>query len=156
VSSWKVWRVLGGAALLAEAPSVLARLSVNDPAVAFAACERLPAYARVLLVAEPRGFGFPRRFVAPSQHDPSPLVAILDREATPEGATRALRDAGFTHVLVHVPELQRLGPDYPVEPWSDAAARGKFVAWTRELGAPVVVDGGTIVYELPLERPAER
>ena len=154
VSSWNVWQVLGGTALLADTPAVLARLSVNDPAAAFAACARLPDAARVLLVAEPRGLGCPRPFEAPSQHDPSPLAAILDREPNPEGTTRALRDAGFTHVLVQVPELQRLAPDYPVEPWSGVAGRSRFVAWTRTLGTAVVQAGGAVVYALPAEVPA--
>jgi len=147
-SSWKVFEALGGARLLGESDAVLASVSVNDPFAGFAACAALPEDARVLIVAEPRGLGFPRRFVAPSQHDPSPLAAVLGREGTAEDAARALRDLGFTHLLIHVPELQRLSPDYPVAPWSDASGRGRFVALTRYLGEPVVAMGGVVVYRL--------
>jgi len=148
LSTVAVWREIGGPALLGDEAAVLAAVTVDDPSPGFAACESLPPDAVVLLVAEPRGFRFPRRFVTTSQHDPSLLAAALERANDPRAAVDLLEGQGFTHVLVHVPELQRLAPDYPVEPWTDAAGRDRFVAWTRLLGTPVVSEGGMVVYAL--------
>jgi hypothetical protein len=140
---------LGGLGLLREKGGQAAgRLVVNDPLPAFVACRELPASARVLFVGEPRGYGFPRRFVAPSQHDVSPLLGPL-------GGSRSLRDVqtwlwrrGFTHLLVNRLELARLAPSYPVAPWRNPAGFRRWEEFLHLLGPPVVAAGGVEVFSL--------
>src|SRR2546428_11266497 len=82
-------------------------LVVHNPAPAFAAARSLPDDARVLFIGETRGFGFPRRFVAASQHDVSPLREPLETLASAEAARDLLLGGRLTHGLVHPGELQR-------------------------------------------------
>jgi hypothetical protein len=121
---------------------------VNDPAPAFAAAAALPSDARVLFVGETRGYGFPRRFVAPSQHDVSPLRELVERTAGAEAVGSALRAQGFTHLLLSRRELARLAPAYPVAPWLTDTGRARFAELVRLLGAPVVGVSGVEVYQL--------
>ena len=127
--------------------SVRAATVVNDPFPAFAA-SHLPPDARTLFVGEPRGFGFPRRFVAPSQHDVSPLRAILEAEREPGEAVAALRGQGFTHLLVNQGELSRLAGSYPVAPWRDTAGWRRWNALLAALGPPEVEIGGVQLFAL--------
>ena len=120
------------------AAAVQADLVVNDPLPAYRAAAALPGDARALLVGEARGWAFPRRFVAPSQHDPSPLRALLDRAGPPAEVCRALRGAGFTHLVVNWPELARLAPLYPAAPWADDDGRRRWQRLLEALGPPVV------------------
>jgi hypothetical protein len=105
--------------------------------------------ARTLFVGEPRGFGFPRRFVAPSQHDVSPLRAILEAAREPGEAVAALRGQGFTHLLVNQGELSRLAGSYPVAPWRDTAGWRRWNALLAVLGPPEVQIGGVQLFALP-------
>jgi hypothetical protein len=144
----------GGVALpLRDAAAVRARLVVDDPTPAFSAARALPAGARVLFVGEPRGFGFPRRFVAPSQHDVSPLRAMLVAAGGPGDVAAALRRSGFTHLLVNFGELARLAPSYPVAPWRDAGGWRRWNAFLSSLGSPVVRVGPVEVFAVPSGRP---
>jgi hypothetical protein len=127
--------------------SVRAATVVNDPFPAFAA-SRLPLDTRTLFVGEPRGFGFPRRFIAPSQHDVSPLRAILEAERGPGEAVAALRGQGFTHLLVNQGELSRLAGSYPVAPWRDTAGWRRWNALLAALGPPEVDIGGVQLFAL--------
>jgi len=140
------WGGLG----LAGAPgaSVRAAMVVNNPFPAFAA-SHLPPDACVLFVGEPRGFGFTRRFVAPSQHDISPLRGILERARGPREAAAALRGQGFTHVLVNQGELSRLAGSYPVAPWRDTAGWRRWNALLASLGPPELQVGGVQLFALP-------
>jgi hypothetical protein len=139
----------GGLSLVgAPVASVRAVMVVNDPFPGFAAARVLPADARVLFVGEPRGFGFPRRFVAPSQHDVSPLRAVLERALNPAEAAAALRGQGFTHLLVNLGELSRLADAYPVAPWRDTAGWRRWNAFVAALGAPAVQVGGVEIFAL--------
>lgn len=139
-----------GLALPGETPAEVHRaMVVNDPFPAFAASRSLPATARVLFVGEPRGFGFPRRFVAPSQHDVSPLRAVLEASSGPGEACERLRSQGFTHILVNWGELDRLAGGYPVAPWRGVQGWRRwngFIAW---LGRPAVQAGSVQVFALP-------
>ncbi len=140
----------GGLALAGEtATRVHEAMVVNNPFPAFAASRSLPATARVLFVGEPRGFGFPRRFVAPSQHDVSPLRAVLETSSGPVAACERLRSRGFTHILVNWGELDRLAGGYPVAPWRSVQGWKRwnsFIAW---LGPPAVQAGSVQVFALP-------
>ena len=127
----------------------------NNPLPGFAAARLLPASARVLFVGEPRGFGFPRRFVAPSQHDVSPLREILERASGPWDAVAILRGQGFTHLLVNQGELSRLAGAYPVAPWRDPAGWRRWNALLTALGPPELQVGGVQLFALPSgSRPA--
>ncbi len=118
---------------------------VNDPAPAVLAARAHPAAARVLVVAEPRGYGFPRPFSAPSQHDVSPLREPLERGGA-VGARAWLRVAGFTHLLVNRGELARLAPAYPVAPWRSREGFAEWVELLHGFGQPVVEANGVEVY----------
>jgi hypothetical protein len=140
---------LGGRALLAApAAELRARVVFADPLPAFAAAEALPEGARVLFVGEPRGYGFPRRFTAPSQHDPSPLTELLEEPAVANGAEERLRELGFTHLLVNSAELRRLAERYPVEPWRSPAGRERFRELLERLAPPSVAVGSVAIFPL--------
>jgi hypothetical protein len=128
------------------AAEVQAKLVVHDPLPAFRAAAALPREARALLVGEARGFGFPRRFVASSQHDVSPLRGWLDRAAPPAETCRALERAGFTHLVVNWRELDRLAPDYPVAPWADEDGWRRWRLLLTALGPPAVQASGVTVH----------
>jgi hypothetical protein len=147
-----------GGLRLAWAPAATVRTAmvVNDPFPAFAAARALPGEARVLFVGEPRGFGFPRRFVAPSQHDVSPLRAILDSAHGPAEAVKDLTSRGFTHLLVNQGELARLSASYPVAPWRDVPGWRRWNAFLAVLGRPAVQVGGVEIFALaPGKSPAD-
>jgi hypothetical protein len=144
---------VGGFSAIAPASKVYSALLVSDPYPGFLACADLPSDARVLLVAEPRGFLFPRRFETSSQHDRSPLAGLLHTSISPEEARVQLVGLGYTHLLVNVPEMRRLGKDYPVLPWTDPEGQAAFVALTRILGPPVILVGDMVVYSLGSTRP---
>ena len=140
---------------IARAPAARVRsaLVVNNPFPGFAAAKVLPANARVLFVGEPRGFGFPRRFVAPSQHDVSPLRAILESAGGPGEAAALLRHQGFTHLLVNFGELARLAPTYPVAPWRDPGGWRRWNTFVSWLGSPVVHAGPVEIFVLAAGNP---
>jgi|YNPBryunderm2012_1023409.scaffolds.fasta_scaffold00084_26 hypothetical protein len=147
--SWSLVMGLGGVGLASEEPTaVRARLVINDPFPAFAQAAQLPAQARVLFVGEPRGFGFPRPFVAPSYYDSSPLAAVTEREEDPAEVAAWLAGQGFTHLLINWQELRRLAPGYPVVPWRSEAGRETFRALLAQLSPPVMAVAGVEVYTL--------
>jgi hypothetical protein len=148
-----MFKQVGGLAAIGPASKVYSALLVSDPYPGFLACADLPSDARVLLVAEPRGFLFPRRFETSSQHDRSPLAGLLRTSISPEEARDQLVGLGYTHLLVNVPEMRRLGKDYPILPWSNQDGQSAFVALTRILGPPVVLVGDMVVYSLGSTRP---
>jgi hypothetical protein len=115
-----------------------ARVSPNDPMAAFAAAGALPADARVLFVAEPRLFSFPRPVTAPSQHDASPLQELIETASSPSQIEGRLRSDGYTHLLVNWGELRRLGGSYPVAPWRTSRGRQLWSELIEELGPPVI------------------
>jgi hypothetical protein len=139
---------VGGVSVIATGAAP--RFMANDPAGAFAAARRLPAAARVLFVGEPRGFGFPRCFVAPSQHDVSPLRSVLEASPGPREACDLLRRQRFTHILVNWGELGRLAAGYPVAPWRDVAGWRRWNAFVSWLGPPVVEAGPVQIFALPI------
>ncbi len=141
------WRVLWAAA--GNPKAVREEMVVNDPFPAFVRARSLPERARVLFIGEPRGFGFPRPFVAPSQHDVSPLRSVLAASRSPAEACKKLRGQGFTHLLVNWGELGRLATTYPVAPWRDPRGWRRWNAFVASLGAPVVQANGVQVFVLP-------
>lgn len=153
---------LGGVGLVVEEPAaVRARLVVNDPFPAFAAAAGLPEEARVLFVGEPRGFGFPRRFVAFSYYDASPLAEVAEHASNDSDLADWLIAEGFTHLLINWPELSRLAPGYPVTPWRSERGRHLFFALRARLAPPVLALSGVEIYTLrragpDLARPRDR
>ncbi|MCI0410294.1 MAG: hypothetical protein L0191_17330 [Acidobacteria bacterium] len=147
-SAMGVFRVIGGFSAIGPPSKVYPALLVSNPYPGFLACVELPSSARVLLVAEPRGFLFPRRFESSSQHDFSPLVSLLHLGISPEEARSRLVGLGYTHLLVNVPEMRRLGKTYPVLPWTDPDSQAAFVALTHSLGRPAILVGDLVVYSL--------
>jgi hypothetical protein len=129
---------------LAWPPSVV----VHNPAPAFAQSVSLPRDARVLFIGETRGFGFPRRFVASSQHDVSPLREPLESSPSAEAARDWLIQAGFTHLLVNGGELNRLMGTHPIAPFRSETGRKKFQDLLALLGRPVIVAGDVAIFTL--------
>jgi hypothetical protein len=147
------WRPL--AAVSRTLANVRPEMVANNPFAAFTAAGRLSRDARVLFVGEPRGFAFPRRFVAPSQVDISPLRPILEQAHSVDEACRVLRAEGFTHLLVNWGELARLAPTYPVAPWRDLAGRSRWRTFIAFLGPPVVEANGVQVFDLTASKSRE-
>ncbi|MFZ5787161.1 MAG: hypothetical protein ACOY3Y_12030 [Acidobacteriota bacterium] len=138
----------GGAGIVLEPEAgYTQRMLANDPMPAFAAARRLPGDARVLFVGEPRGFPFPRRFDAPSQHDVSPLRAHLEGGEVGD-ARRWLNQSGFTHLLVNHGELARLAPGYPVAPYRTPAGARRWAELLGGLGPPTIDARGVVIYPL--------
>jgi len=155
---------LGGAATLLHRlglphlialPPGSARPAVpNDPAPAFVRAAELPADARLLFVGEPRGLGCPRPFVAPSQHDVSPLREPLEAADRPEAVRDWLSGRGYTHLLVNQLELGRLAGGYPVAPWRTAEGRRRWLQLLDLLGPPAIAANGVQVFTVqPPTRP---
>lgn len=141
-------RRIGGLSVIARPSTVDSVWVANNPLPAFLAARALPADARVLFIGEPRGLRFPRRFSMPSQHDVSPLRAILENAKAPGDVTAALRARGFTHLLVNQGELNRLAATYPVAPWRDPGGWRRWNAFVDALGAPVVDVGRVEIFAL--------
>jgi hypothetical protein len=143
------WERKGGLALLGDADEVYATELVSNPYPAFSACAELPAGARILMTGEPRGFLLPRPFVTTSQCDVSPLRDLLaSPDARPAAVAAELRRRGFTHLLINVAEMERLGADYPVLPWTDEASHDRAAKLWAYLEPPVVREGAVVVYAL--------
>lgn len=147
-SSLGMFRQLGGFSVMGRSSEVYQALVVSDPYPAFLTCAGLPEGARVLLISEPRGFLLPRRFETSSQHDRTALVTLLQAQASPEAVRALLVKMGYSHLLVNVAEMRRLGRNYPVLPWTDPDSRSAFVALTRHLEPPAFVSGEMVVYSL--------
>lgn len=140
---------LGGPRLAAAGMETVWReLTPNSPLAAFEEGRSLPTDARLLFVGEPRGYLAPRPFLAPSQHDPSPLLPLVEGDYTSGEIAATVRSWGFTHLLVNRGELARLGPGYPVAPWRTDAGRRRWWALLDELSPPVLDTGGVAVYDL--------
>jgi hypothetical protein len=148
--AWNVGEInrLGGVAMALEpGETVRSRLVVNDPSPAFTAARRLAGDTRVLFVGEPRGLPFPRPFVAPSQHDVSPLRAHLE-DGGVGAALKWLNERGFTHLLVNRGELARLAPGYPVMPYRTPVGARRWAELLDGLGPPIVEARGVVIYSL--------
>jgi hypothetical protein len=122
---------------------------VDNPMVTFTAADMLPRDSLTLFVAEARGYRFPRRALIPSQHDPSPLRAIIETNSDPRAVAAALRARGISHLLINRDEMRRLAGSYPVLPWSTPEGQARFQALLELCGAPVVRGGETAVFALP-------
>jgi hypothetical protein len=149
------WRTVGllravqpRSLLAVTTATATARLLPNDPQLAYRSAELLPADARVLLVAEPRGFAFPRAFTVTSQHDPSPLRSMWRQTTAAAEVRTCLRGQGFTHLLVNWAELDRLRASYPVAPWSTQAERTRWLELVAEMQPPVVRRGAVEIFDL--------
>ncbi|MDE2290895.1 MAG: hypothetical protein KGL53_02325, partial [Elusimicrobia bacterium] len=82
----------------------------NASAVLLPAVEALPADARLYIAGDARRYPFPRRAEAAGPFDIPRLWGWLQESSSADELARALRSAGFTHLLVNIPELERLWP----------------------------------------------
>jgi len=139
----------GGAGLALSRPEAWrSDLVINNPAPAYAAARDLPPDAHVLFVGETRGFAFPRRFTASSQHDVSPLRDPIESLPSADRVRDRLVASGFTHLLVNRGELLRLSRRYPVAPWRSPAGQERFQELLSLLTPPVLVQGEIAVFAL--------
>src|SRR5207249_662424 len=139
----------GGFGLALE-PSTLgmADLVTNNPATVGQEAASLPSGGRVLFVGEARGFGFPTRFTAPSQHDLSPLRNPIESLPSAQEVRGWLTAQGYTHLLVNAAELRRLAPRYPIAPWRTEEGRRRFEALLETLGPPLIQRGEVAIFKL--------
>jgi hypothetical protein len=127
------------------------------------AVSRLPEHVRyvnaqlqptdsLLLVGDAAAFDYHIPVAYSTTFDESPLTRIT-REHPPAGWAAALRGAGFSHVLVHWGEIERLRSTYGFEPWITPA----LFETLQQVGAlqrvPVELGGGVV--ELYRVVPAE-
>lgn len=131
-----------------SAASIVRSGSVNDPQPLFREAVRLPPAARVLFVGECRGYRFPRRFVAVSQHDGSPLRDVLEQVVSTDAVRTWMRERGYSHLLINWSELRRLTGKYPVQPWRSELGRERWMAFLKSLGPPVLSAGGVDIYSV--------
>ncbi len=73
---------------------------------------KLPDDAFVLMVAEARGFYIKRKCDYCVVFNRNPFAEVAEDAATPEAILDWLRRQGYTHVLVHYSEMQRLRATY--------------------------------------------
>ncbi len=126
------------------------RVTVNDPLPAYRAADRvLPPSATLLIVAEGRSWGCPRPHHASSAYDTQLAQEVVeDSSSAGEAATR-LKALGFSHMLVNLGELGRLGgPPFRVLDWHAPAAAAR---WRRLLAVSRPVWRGRLLElrELP-------
>ncbi len=72
----------------------------------------LPADAHVLLVGEARAFYFRRECDYCVVFNRNPFAEVAESAASPKAVLNWLREQGYTHVLVHYSEMQRLRGSY--------------------------------------------
>jgi hypothetical protein len=91
---------------------------------------RLPESARLLFVGETLPYYYRRDIVAPSAFDEHPLRKIVLPGRPMEETRRMLAAQGYTHLLVHWPEWERLGEQYYRSIWKkgDRMAVDRFLA----------------------------
>lgn len=148
VTSRAILRWGGPRLVLERWPSDLGGLVIDNPMPAFAEAASLPPGAKVLFVGETRGFRFPHSFVAPSQHDTSPLRQAIESSESALAARTKLVDQGYTHLLLNRAELKRLIATYPAAPWSSGDGRRRFSTLLDELSPAVVEAGGVEIFDL--------
>lgn len=91
---------------------------------------------RVLLVGDATPFYYTVPVVYATTWDRSPLArAILDAPDQPEAWTARLVEAGITHALINLDELERLKRSGTIDPALSPAA---IEAWGESLGAPAM------------------
>jgi hypothetical protein len=102
---------------------------------------RLPESARVLFVGETLPYNYRRDIVVPSAFDEHPLRKVALPARPPGEIRRALVEQGFTHLLFHRSEWERLGERYYRSLWKkeDRMAVDRFVS-----GLPAVYRDRTI------------
>jgi hypothetical protein len=144
-------RFTGGAdvALGLESPRDLVERSFPITRLYREAGENLPASGtRVLLLGEMRHFRLPLPHAAPSAFNTHPVVeSLIDGKAVSH-ANRALRDQGFTHLIVDPGWVRRSAERYP----SLALFRdrpGLLSAYLETLGSPVAVRNGVALFRIP-------
>ncbi len=104
--------------------------------------EKLPASARGYILGVEMVFGTPCRFWYSSSHDDTPLVLWANESRSPDEFFENLRNRGFTHLLLNVPETMRLLGNDPL-PWTDQGRRN-FIGWGKnhlQLAEAKSVDG---------------
>lgn len=91
---------------------------------------RLPESARILFVGETLPYRYRRDIVAPSAFDEHPLQKIVLPGRPAAEIRRTLAGQGFTHLLFHRREWERLGEKYYRDLWKkeDRMAVDRFLA----------------------------
>ncbi len=126
------------------------RVTVNDPAPAWRAADRLLSPdARILIVADGRSWECPRAHHASSAYDTQLVQRVVEKSRSAAGAIAHLEDMGFSHVMINWGELRRLhGPPFRVLEWADAEARQRWIG-LRASSREVWRSGSLELLELP-------
>ena len=126
------------------------RVTVNDPAPAWGAADRLlPPDARVLIVADGRSWGCPRAHHASSAYDTQLAQRVVERSDSAAEAVQRLKDEGFSHLMINWGELGRLhGPPFRVLDWRDDEARRRWIG-LRAASHEMWRSGSLQLLELP-------
>jgi hypothetical protein len=130
---------LGGASRDTWANTVI----VNNPQAAYLAAGTIrDPGARILIVGEGRPFSCPRPHHASSPYDTQLIQAIVERSKTADDVRRAVKDAGFSHLLINWAELNRLGGDgFEVLRWRSPDDEKRFREFGTQLTERLWADG---------------
>ncbi|MCG3203511.1 MAG: hypothetical protein KCHDKBKB_00179 [Elusimicrobia bacterium] len=80
--------------------------------------KNLPDPCRVYILGNEQVFGFPKRYWYSSVHDYVPLVLWTNESSSADELYRKMKDQGFTHLLINIPETVRL-EGYKLFTWTE-------------------------------------
>jgi len=107
-----------------------------------------PSSDRVLLVGEMRHYGLSLPRCAPTGFNVHPLAEALRADPSPAAANRALRAAGFTHLLVDPGWTARSAAQYPsLAPFREHPEI--LERYLATLGEPLVSQGSLALFRIP-------
>ena len=125
----------------------------------------LPQDARIFLVGEARGFYFQREIDYCVAFNRNPFFELLLAEDSAHDVLTWLREHGYTHVLVHWGEIERMAASYGLSPeidpvdirtWFDRLADAGLMrvhAWPHPRKQTRFVDLYEVPHETNLEAP---
>lgn len=117
-------------------------------AIEYVNAELDPSRHKILLIGETRGFWINVPFVAPSSFNGPQIGRVFTPRSEPKAWGERLHSLGITHLLISIPEWQRLRNQYDYFSLSGDDARF-FDEWLRSLTVAFDDQRGTIVLSLP-------
>ena len=109
----------------------------------------LPNNAKVLFVAEYRGYYLNRDRVIATRYDRSPMITWVAASSTTEEVAERLQQEGITHILFNQIEARKLEQaGYPAYQWPSESSRALFERFRRERLTQLRVENGVFLYAI--------